>query len=202
MSLTFEYRTGGEMLENKEWDRYWIESARDCTTSRIWMIGDSITNGIMETFNDIMDYPYPVDGYVTSKSIDNPYLIPMIELFSRQQRYRNVIIFNNGLHGWHLNDTTDYAAYYEKTVAFLVETYPETPLFLSLCTHLQDAEMDKRVVSRNNVIHSVAKKFNLPVIDHYTIVKNNPDLLCRDGVHLTSYRLLCNEITRNISLYL
>lgn len=166
------------------------------------MIGDSITQGIRETYNDIIGLQWPVDSCTSSKGVDNPLLIPMMRLFVDQEPKVPVLIFNNGLHGWHLDDETEYAEHYEKTVAFLRNTYHNAPLFLSLCTHLSDENRDKRCIVRNNVIRTVAEKYGLTVIDLYTVTKNNADLLGRDGVHFTSYKPLCEEVLKNVMPFL
>ena len=202
MALTYETQDSNERLERLEWDRIWVQNARDNTISRLVMVGDSITVGIMETFNDILHWQFPVDSFTSSKALDNLYLIPMIRLFLEQESRHNAIVFNNGLHGWHLKDETEYAEHYERTVVFLLETCPETPLFLSLCTHLADPDREARVIARNKVILTVAKKFDLPVIDLYTVSKNNANLLCKDGVHFSDYKPLCDEVLKHIAQFM
>ena len=198
MGLTYETRDSNERLENFEWDRIWVQNARDTATSRLVMIGDSITLGIMETLNDHIRWQWPADSYTSSKALDNPNLIPTMRLYLTQEPRRTAIVFNNGLHGWHLNDSTEYAEYYEQTVAFLQKEFPDSPLFLSLCTYLRNEERNERVLARNKVIRTVAEKFGLPVIDLYTVTKNNADLLARDGVHFSNYRPLCQEVMNHV----
>ena len=198
MSLTYNSYDSVEQLEQYEWDRIWVQNARDKNSSRLVMIGDSITVGIMETLNDHIRWQWPTDSYTSSKAVDNQYLIPAIRLFIAQEPHRNAIVFNNGLHGWHLNDDTEFAEHYEKTVAFLRSEFPNTPLFLSLCTHLLNEERNNRVLVRNKVIRSVAKKFNLPIIDLYSVTEKNPKLFQKDGVHFSNYKPLCQEVLQHI----
>ncbi len=198
MSLTYETHDSTAHLESIEWDRVWVKNARDKNTSRLVMIGDSITLGIMETLNDHIRWQYPADSYTSSKALDNPHYIPTIRLYLSQEPRRTAIVFNNGLHGWHLKDDTEYAEHYEKTVAFLRKEFSDTPLFLSLCTHLQNEERNNRVLVRNQVIRAVAEKYDLPVIDLYSVTKNNTDLFAKDGVHFNNYRPLCQEVLSHV----
>lgn len=43
------------------------------------------------------------DGFGTSKALDNPYFQQSLHLFAAQEGYRDLVLFNNGLHGWHLS---------------------------------------------------------------------------------------------------
>ena len=140
------------------------------------------------------------DGFGTSKALDNTHFADAIRLFAKQQGERQVILFNNGLHGWHLNDEDEYAQYYEKMIAFLLSEYSGTPLFLLLTTHVADSERDARVQARNRAASSLAQKYGLPVIDLYCITKEHADLLSPDGVHFVGdgYRLIAEEIVRRI----
>ena len=39
--------------------------------------------------------------------------MPSVKLFAQQESRRDAVVFNNGLHGWHLDDSTEYAEHYE-----------------------------------------------------------------------------------------
>lgn len=136
------------------------------------------------------------DGFGTGKSLDNPYFYDSIRMIATQQGDRKVILFNNGLHGWHLDDETEYAEYYEKMLRFLLDEFKGTPLLVVLTTHIADPEREERVLARNRVAKSLAEKYNLPVVDFYTITKNNDNFLSADGVHLVreGYQLLATEL--------
>lgn len=202
MSLTYEYADRTERLENKEWDQIWLEEAPDTTRPRVWLIGDSIFVGTLHAMNPLLDGEWLVDGLSTSKALDNPHFRAQIRLCGEQEGTRRVIVFNNGLHGWHLDDETAYPAAYEKMVVWLKETYPDAKLVLSLTTYVTDSQRDARVQARNAAAVAVAAKYDLPVIDNYTLVKNNPSLISGDGVHLADYRPLCEEIIRCIRPYM
>lgn len=104
-------------------------------------------------------------------------------MFAAQQPKRDAVIFNNGLHGWHLEDESEYAAFYEEAVRFLKKEYAPTPIFLVLTTAVADEERLARVQSRNRVALALAEKHGLFVIDLYTVSAENTDVRSADGVH-------------------
>ena len=65
---------------------------------------DSISCEKKTALNAISDGEILFDGFGTSKVLDNPYYFPSLSLFARQESSRNAVIFNNGLHGWHLDE--------------------------------------------------------------------------------------------------
>ena len=120
--FTFEKRNIKTSLETYEWDNVWIEHACDTEHKRVLYIGDSISCGTRRIATERTHEKIYFDGLGTSKALDNPYFIPTIDLFvSQLPKLPDAIIFNNGLHGWHLDDTTDYGVYYEKILRHLTE---------------------------------------------------------------------------------
>ena len=91
-----------------------------------------------------------------------------IKLFVAQQGRRDVILFNNGLHGWHLEDHTAYRVAYENMGIRLIEEFVDVPLILVLTTHIRDAQREQRVIARNQIALEIAEKNNLKIIDLYT----------------------------------
>jgi len=122
-----------------------------------------------------------------------------LRIFAKQQGSRVAVLFNNGLHGWHLQDEKQYAENYEKVLLFLLEEFKGTPLFLLLTTHILD-DRDQRVCKRNEIVNALAQKYALPVINLYEITKDHEDLISGDGVHLQEegYRLLAEKIVENV----
>ena len=135
------------------------------------------------------------DGFGTSKALDNPYFEDMLRLFAAQEGRRDAVLFNNGLHGFHLADETEYGDYYDKMVGFLVKEFQNTPIFILLTTHVADEAQNNRVLLRNQAARKVATAYNLPVIDLYAVSAAMPDQLT-DGVHFTEtgYRALAKAI--------
>lgn len=190
---TYEAADRKERLETYEWDRAWIDHATDLSGKRVLYIGDSISDGTRELLVKKADGAFYVDGFATSKGIDNPYFQEMLDLYLRQEERQDVILFNNGLHGWHLSEE-EYEYHYEEMIKFLM-TKNEN-LFLLLTTHLANADRVERVLKRNDVVKALAKKYNVSVIDLYTPSASSPDLLFPDGVHFepAGYTLLAETI--------
>lgn len=194
-NYTYEARDVKTPLETYEWDNVWFEHTENETDDRVMYIGDSISCATRKVATATSDNKLLFDGFGTSKSLDNAYFKDSVRIFARQQGRRRAIVFNNGLHGWHLDDTAEYAEYYENFVKFLLDEYKGTPLILLLTTHVADINRDARVVARNEAVKRVAEKYSLPTVDLYTITKEN-DVVGTDGVHLTQdgYKMLAKAV--------
>lgn len=203
-SYTYEFEKRSERLETYEWDNVWWEQANTDNAYRVLYIGDSISCATRRIATKASNNTILFDGFGTSKALDNPYFAKSIRIFAEQQRERRVILFNNGLHGWHLDDETEYAEGYENMLKFLLDEFKGTPLVLLLTTYVADAEQDERVQKRNSVVLKLAKKYNLPIIDFYSITKKNSHLLFSDGVHFLpeGYQLLADELINNVDRYI
>ena len=181
--------------ETYEWDNTWIEHADKPHRKRVLYIGDSISCGTRHIATGMTEGRILFDGFGTSKALDNPYFADMLRLFATQEGRRNAVLFNNGLHGFHLDDKTEYREHYEKMVQCLTETFHGTPIFLLLTTHVADEAQNQRVILRNWAVLDIAAKYSLPVIDLYAVSSAMPDQLT-DGVHFTQtgYRTLAQTI--------
>ncbi len=198
--FTYEYEKQNQALETFEWDNTWWDHANVEGVPRVLYIGDSISCATRIASTSEANNEIFFDGFGTSKALDNPYFKESVRLFALQQGKREAVLFNNGLHGWHLNDETEYKEEYEKMIVFLLEEFKETPLILLLTTSVSDKERDKRVEVRNKAVCELAEKYNLPVLDFYSIVKNQGENVFSDGVHLKpeGYSLLAKEIVKKI----
>ncbi len=199
--FTYEQNERKEKLETYEWDNLWIERATTPESTRVLYIGDSISCGTRRIATMRTNEKILFDGFGTSKAVDNPYFIDSVKIFAAQEERRDAVLFNNGLHGWHLCDETEYAVYYEKMVRFLMESFCDTPVFLVLTTHVSNEARDKRVVARNKIALEIAGKYNLHVIDLYSVTLENSSLLSNDGVHFVQegYELIADTIIGEIS---
>ncbi len=182
MTFTYETQDNKECYETFEWDNTWIDYANDDVTPRVLYIGDSISYGSRSQVAAEMGKEALIDVYSTSKGIDNVYFQDCIKNFARQEKKRACILFNNGLHGWHLDDETEYGEAYEKMVQFLLKEFPETPILLLLTTYNTEARIE-RVHQRNAAVCKIAEKYGLQVVDLYAVSAAMPELLQKDGVH-------------------
>ena len=188
------------VYETYEWDNTWIEHADDSNRKRVLYIGDSISCGTRHIATNLTDCRILFDGFGTSKALDNPYFEDMLRLFAAQESRRDAVLFNNGLHGFHLDDKTEYRNDYDKMVQFLLSEFRNTPVFILRTTHVADEAQNKRVILRNLAATEVAKKYHLPTIDLYSVSAAMPDQLT-DGVHFTQsgYQALAQTILNALS---
>lgn len=199
--FTYENKDTSFELETFEWDNVWIDHAPDTTLPRVLYIGDSISCGTRRVATLATGEKILFDGFGTSKSLDNPYFKESVLLFARQQSHRDAIIINNGLHGWHLDDETEYKKYYKEMLEFLMGNFKGTPLYVVTTTHITRAERQDRVAARNKVALELADELGLEVIDLYAVTFNNPELIGGDGIHLTAegYAKLADTIIEKLS---
>lgn len=192
------------VLENYEWDNTWIEKTEQISKKRVLYIGDSISCGTRAQANKIADGDILFDGFGTSKALDNPFYFESLLSFAKQEPNRDAIIFNNGLHGWHVYEDR-YEELYVDFVNELVDNFPNTLIILVLTTFVTNEEYHiDRVIERNEIVKKIAERFNLPIIDLYTVSKENKELISNDGVHLfeEGYRILANEVLSAVKKYL
>lgn len=181
--FTYEFSEQKTPLETYEWDNVWIEQTGNTNANRVLYIGDSISCGTRRIATSVSEDTYLFDGFGTSKALDNPFLFDAIHLFAQQLTKIETVIFNNGLHGWHLDDTTEYYNLYENAIKFLLKEFGGKKIFLVLTTSVADAEREVRVKARNDAVKKLAEKFNLPIIDLYSTAVEYASLRCDDGVH-------------------
>ncbi|MCQ2479604.1 MAG: hypothetical protein MJ120_03105, partial [Clostridia bacterium] len=177
--LTYE-KDGTLSLETFEWDSPWWEHTEKKDAPRVLYIGDSISHGTRPVLNRLADGKMLFDGFATSKALDNPYFKKSLELFMAQEENKTAILFNNGLHGWHLDDE-QYKKYYGEMLAFLKKQ--GVPVFVVLTTNLPlDAEQNQRVIARNAIAEEVAKVYECETVDLYSTSLDCRELYLGDGV--------------------
>ena len=95
-----------------------------------------------------------------------------------------MVIFNNGLHGWHLTEEA-YGEHYKKLVTALKAEFSDSVIALVLTTAITDVERNDRVKVRNEKVKEIAKELSLPIIDLNEVSAENISLISGDGVHFT-----------------
>lgn len=198
-SFTYETNDTSKKLETFEWDNVWWEQTADETSKRILYIGDSISCGTRRLITSLSNSKILCDGFGTSKALDNPYFKSTLDLFMKQQNKCDAILFNNGLHGWHLSNE-EYEKYYDEMLLFLLKT--ENPIFVVLTTDdITNQSHNEKVKERNEIAKALAQKYHLPIIDLYTVAINNTECHVPDGVHFNDmgYELLAKCILETIS---
>lgn len=194
--MTYEAKDRSTKYETYEWDNTWLVRADKPEAARILYIGDSISIGIRRSFTAQVEGKVEFDQFASSRGLDNPFFYDVLTPFIKQESRRDAVFFNNGLHGWHLNDETEYKKYYEEMLAYLMGEMPDTPIVPVLTTCLRDAQRNERVKARNKVVCAVAERLGLAVVDLYSVSERNAELLDADGVHFKpeGYAVLAEEI--------
>ena len=198
----FTYETENRMnkYETYEWDDMWIDHANETDRKRAAYIGDSISVGTRRIATARTNEEILFDGFGTSKALDNPYFKDSIRLFLNQVPNIDTVLFNNGLHGWHLNDETEYKTLYDEMIQFILSEIKDAKLYIQLTTAVIDKDDNDRVKLRNIAAREVAEKYSIPVIDLYDITSANISEISPDGIHPTEplYEKIADEIIRNI----
>ena len=184
-TYTYEHENKNTALETFEWDNVWWEQTGRSDSPRVLYIGDSISCATRRVATSCAEGKVLFDGFGTSKALDNPFLFDSIRIFAKQQKYRHAVLFNNGLHGWHLDDA-QYSYHYEKTVKFLLDEFKDTPIVIVLTTSVSNEERELLVKRRNAIAAKIAEKYGLPIIDLYSVSVSFSELRSNDGVHFTA----------------
>lgn len=196
---TFEYRRDNVVYETFEWDSVWIDYANDHDKERVLYIGDSISGATRKKISQLCEESILIDNFATSKSLDNPYFKEAITLFAKQLPKNDIVLFNNGLHGWHLSDER-YGVLYEEMIKFLKEQFEDSKIFILLTTYIAKPDCSDMVPVRNKMAVQIAKKYDLPVIDLYSVTFENNGLIADDKIHLTDggYELIAAKILEEL----
>ncbi len=182
--LTYQEKSLYDRLEKYEWDRMWIEDTTDKEAKRVLYIGDSISNGTYSHAATASQRKILFNNFASSKALDNPFYYPTVKTFIEQCKRRDAIIFNNGLHGWHLSEE-EYGRLYLEFIKKLKADFPDTPIYLVLTTETVGSKNSPRVIPRNEQAKAVAEKLGLKIIDLYSASLDNTALHTSDGVHFT-----------------
>lgn len=183
------------ITESIVWDDTWIHWLDQPAATRALYIGDSISRGVRVVGNGMFGTKLFFDTFSTSKSLDNPYFFPMLKMFADQQPHREAVLFNNGLHGWHLTEA-EYGELYDAFVDELIREYGHDKIYLVLTTYSASEHYpNDRVIARNEIALRIAKEKNLKVIDLYAASEANKEHLL-DGVHFDDigYTALANAL--------
>ena len=200
--FTFE-DTCTAKLETFEWDQFWLEHTEDTKSPRILYVGDSISVPTRAALNGNAGGKVRVDGLATSKALDNPWFAGTILSAAGQEGHCDLILFNNGLHGFHLDDTEEYPKLYADMIRFLRQKFPSVPIEIVLTTPVRAEDTEKRVLLRNEAARRIAGELGCGVLDYHSI-PGIADCIGADGVHLTpeGYGKLAALAMERISMHL
>lgn len=198
--FTYETTDRTNQYETYEWDNVWIEHANEKGRRRAAYIGDSISCATRRVATARINEEILFDGFGTSKALDNPFYKDSLRLYLKQLPNIDTVLFNNGLHGWHLNDETEYKTLYDEMIKFLIDETNGAKIYILLTTAVTKVEDNERVKMRNASAREIADKYSIPVIDLYDLTYRNIDEISLDGIHPLDalYNKIADEIIRNI----
>lgn len=189
--VTYAEQNHNNKLEDFEWDYLWWEHTEKEDACRVLYVGDSISFGTYPRANTCAEGRILFHNLATSKAVDNPFLLELLRLYANQPGEYQAVLFNSGLHGWHLEDTTEYLENYEKVMQGLKEIFPKSQIVVLTSTRVADKERSVRVQKRNESVKKVADKLGLSIIDLHAISEQCSDLQSDDGVHFTEEGYVC-----------
>ncbi len=175
-------------LERNDWSTIWIENANQTDLPRMLLVGDSITEGYYSAVKENLSEVYFPARYTTSKFLSNPDF--QTELITILDRYDfEVIILNNGLHGWDYS-LAEYRAGLEDLVQLLEKHAPSSRLIWCLTTpvraegNLESLDsLNQEVIRRNHAAREVMEQYGIPILDLYGGMLGHPEYYKADGFH-------------------
>ncbi|MBR2288407.1 MAG: SGNH/GDSL hydrolase family protein [Clostridia bacterium] len=175
------------MTEYIEWTNTWIEDTENpARKPRLLLVGDSISRDYRPYVREGTE-KYLVDNLATSRTPDQVlYLRNLKEVVEGLGLSYDVIHFNFGLHGWHLDDAA-YRTLYREIVGYLIAHTP--CLLLALSTPVWDDTLgydnpkEETIVRRNAIVSGIAEDLHLPLNDLHTLCKGRAEYRCPDGLH-------------------
>jgi hypothetical protein len=175
--------------EQFEWTNIWCNNANDLILPRVLLIGDSIACGYSPIVIKQLQGKANVDRLGTSRSINDPVLIKETTLMLEDCNYI-AVHFNNGLHGWHLDDEP-YAKYLRQYTQLLQKLSngakliwaSTTPITVQDDTQNIDLEKNNKVLRRNALAEEIMQEYHIPISDLYQLVLNKAELRGADGYH-------------------
>lgn len=185
--------------EEHEWiTMRWLDDDKPSELPHILLIGDSIVNGHVALLNTKLNDKYSVDSFTTSKIVSDHEFISDMQFMLSKRKY-DIIIFNNGLHGIKVNDD-DYAVELFNVLSEL-KKYASKLIWRNStpCYPKSDGKKNpwtEKIKKRNELAEIEMHKLNIPIIDCYSALKEQPELVC-DGVHFHTkgYEIIVDTIS-------
>ncbi len=173
--------------ETYEWIHSWCDETLNEDLPRVLLIGDSITHHYQEHVRELLKGKAYVDYISTSYSIDNPLYNCIVKNFFFNSKY-DILHFNHGLHGWHMNVKT-----YKSKIKKLLEKLncKNTIIANSTIVYLKgNKEINQgaqRVIEkRNSAVEELAQENHYGFNDLHSVSRTiPPELRTEEGIHYT-----------------
>jgi hypothetical protein len=173
-----------------EWCDVWITHANKTNLPRVLLIGDSIARDYYPEVEKRFAGKAFVGRLATSRFVADPVLLKEIESVLSGAKF-DVILFNNGMHGWQHSETE-----YRKALPKLIKTIrthaPKAKLIWATTTPLRDGKgvtydtkaeySDERIAARNAIAAEIVAARKIPTVDLNAAVRGHPEFHS-DNVH-------------------
>ena len=173
-----------------EWCDVWITHANETNLPRVLLIGDSIARDYYPEVEKRFAGKAFVGRLATSRFVADPVLLKEIESVLSGAKF-DVILFNNGMHGWQHSET-EYRIAFPKLIKTIRAHAPKARLIWATTTPLRSGKdvtydtkaeySDKRIAARNALAAEVVAAQKLPTVDLNAAVRGRPELHS-DNVH-------------------
>ncbi len=176
-----------EIRENIEWTNMLWNDAQDNCKARILLVGDSIVVGHERLLHEIVKDEYCIDSFATAKCVSDVDYMRELDYMLSSKDY-DLVIFNNGLHGFDISDE-DYEANLKEVLTDLNKRVKKlawrnsTPIREKEDLNKFESERTPIVLRRNAFAAQVTEELNIPVLDLYTPMAKNVEYFSPDAVH-------------------
>jgi lysophospholipase L1-like esterase len=176
--------------ESIEWCDVWISHANETNLPRVLLIGDSIARDYYPQVEKHLAGKAFVARLTTSRFVADPVLLKEIELVLDGTKF-DVIVFNNGMHGWQHNEAA-YQKAFPKLIKTIRANAPKARLVWATTTPLRDGKdvtydtkaeySDERIAARNAIAAEICAARKIPTVDLNMAVRGHPEFHS-DNVH-------------------
>jgi hypothetical protein len=173
--------------ENIEWTNMRWNDAQDNCKARILLVGDSIVAGHERLIHEIVKDEYCIDSFATAKCVSDVDYMRELDYMLSSKDY-DLVIFNNGLHGFDISDE-DYEANLKEVLTDLNKRVKKlawrtsTPIRQKEDLSKFEPEKTPLVLRRNIFAAKVAADLNIPILDLYTPMAENVEYFSPDAIH-------------------
>ncbi len=173
-----------------EWCDIWISHANETSLPRVLLIGDSIVRDYYPEVEKRLAGKAFVGRLATSRFVADPVLLKEIETVLDGTKF-DVIVFNNGMHGWQHSEA-EYRKAFPKLIKAIRAHAPKAKLIWATTTPLRNGKdvtydtkaeySDERITARNVVAAEIVAAQKIPTVDLNAAVRGHPEFHS-DNVH-------------------
>jgi len=173
-----------------EWCDIWISHANETNLPRVLLIGDSIVRDYYPEVEKRLAGKAFVGRLATSRFVADPVLLKEIETVLDGTKF-DVIVFNNGMHGWQHSEA-EYRKAFPKLIKAIRAHAPKAKLIWATTTPLRNGKdvtydtkaeySDERIAARNAVAAEIVAAQKIPTVDLNAAVRGHPEFHS-DNVH-------------------